>query len=260
MNPEPARPAKHKKPITFQMSDRHVRIDLAAAHRLAFRLGLNEGIANHFSARLMSEPDRFLITPRGLHWSEVCASRLLVVDFEGRICEGDGEVESSAFFIHSHILRARRDVACVLHTHQPHATSITMLDGGRLLPVSQTALRFHSRVAYEPDYAGAADQAQEGERLAKAMGDKAVLFHAHHGIIVAGESVARAFDDLYYLERASQLQLLAQSTGGELRVISDEIAAGYVSDARPNNLRKQAVTHFAALKRVLDHEEPGYAQ
>ena len=260
MNAEPARPATHKKPITFQMSDRDVRIDLAAAHRLAFRLGLNEGIANHFSARLTSEPDRFLITPHGLHWSEVCASRLLVVDFEGRIYEGDGEVESSAFFIHSHILRARGDVACVLHTHQPYATSITMLEGGRLLPVSQTALRFHARVAYEPDYAGAADQAQEGERLAKAIGDKAVLFHAHHGVIVAGESVARAFDDLYYLERASQLQLVAQSTGGELRVISDNVAERYVSDARPNNLKKQAIIHFAALKRVLDHEEPEYAQ
>lgn len=242
------------------MSDANRRIDLAAAHRLALRLGLNEGVSNHFSARLASDPDRFLITPHGLHWSEVRASRLLVVDGEGRILEGDGDVEPSALFIHSRILQARGDVACVLHTHQPYATTIAVLDGGRLLPVSQSALRFHSRVTYDHVYGGAADQAKEGERLAKAIGDKAVLFHGHHGVIVAGESVARAFDDLYYLERASQVQLLAQSTGGKLRFIPDDVAERYVSDARPNNLRKQAMKHFAALKRVLDREEPDYAE
>jgi ribulose-5-phosphate 4-epimerase/fuculose-1-phosphate aldolase len=236
-----------------------VRIDLAAAHRLALRLGLNEGIANHFSARLESNPNRFLVTPSGLHWSEIRASNLLVTDGEGRVLEGNGEVEASAFCIHSHILQARSDAACVLHTHQPYATTIAVLKGGRLLPVSQSSLRFHSRIAYEDTYKGAADQAAEGARLAQAMGDKAVLFHAHHGVIVAAESLARAFDDLYYLERASQLQLLAESTGGKLRFIPDDIAEQYAGRERPNNTRKQAVRHFAALKRILDREEPDYA-
>lgn len=242
------------------MSDSMLRVDLAAAHRLALRLGLNEAVANHFSARLESDPEQLLITPHGLHWSEVRASRLLVVDYEGRILEGDGNVEPSALFIHSRILRARPDVSCVFHTHQPYATSIAVLDGGRLLPVSQSALRFHRRIAYDDVYGGAADKAKEGERLAEAMGDKAVLFHAHHGVIVAGESVARAFDDLYFLERASQLQVLAQSTGEKLRLIPDDVAERYISEARPNNLRKQAATHFSALKRILDREEADYAE
>jgi ribulose-5-phosphate 4-epimerase/fuculose-1-phosphate aldolase len=133
------------------------------------------------------------------------------------------------------------------------------LDGGRLLPVSQIALRFHSRIAYCPVYSGAADNAAEGERLAKALGDKSILFHAHHGVIVAGVSVARAFDDLYFLERASQIQLLAQATGEKLRLIPDDVAERYASAARPNNLAKQAISHFAAFKRVLDREEPDYA-
>lgn len=242
------------------MNDASRRIDLAAAHRLALRMGLNEGVSNHFAVRLASDPNRFLVTPNGLHWSEVRASRLLVVDGEGQILEGDGDIEPSALFIHSRILRARGDVSCVLHTHQPYATTIAVLEGGRLLPVSQTALRFHSRIAYDDVYRGATDHAKEGERLARAMGDKAILFHAHHGVIVAGESVARAFDDLYFLERASQLQLLAQSTSGKLRFIPEKVAEKYASDARPNNLSKQATKHFAALKRVLDREEPDYAE
>lgn len=242
------------------MSDMDRRVDLAAAHRLALRFGLNDGIANHFSVRLESDPGCFLVTPYGLHWSEVSASSLLVVDGKGRILEGDGEVEPSAFFIHSRILQRRDDISCVLHTHQPHATAIAVLDGGRLLPASQIAIRFHSRIAYHPFYSGAADNAAEGERLAKAIGDKSILFHAHHGVIVAGASVADAFVDLYFLERASQIQLLAQATGEKLRLISDDVAERYTSSARTNNLAKQAISHFAAFKRLLDREEPGYAK
>ena len=241
------------------MSLADTRIDLAAAYRLAERFGLNEGISNHFTARVPGERDQFLVIPHGLYWSEVRASDLLVVDGEGRILEGDGEVEPSALFIHSRILRARSDAACVLHTHQTYATTITVLDSGRLLPISQNALRFHGRVAYDDVYGGAADHAQEGERLAQALGDKAVLFHAHHGVIVVGESIARGFDDLYFLERAAQVQVLAQSTGEKLRFIPDEIAEGYVSPSRPNNLGKQAKDHFRALKRILDKETPDYA-
>lgn len=241
-------------------SVREARIDLAAAYRLADRFGLNEGINNHFTARVPDEKDRFLVIPHGLHWTEVKASRLLVADGEGRIHEGDGEVEPSALFIHSRILAARPDANCVMHTHQTYATTLSTLDGGRLLPISQNALRFHHRVAYDDTYQGAADHAEEGERLAACMGDKAILFHASHGVVVVGESVARGFDDLYFLERACQVQILAQSTGAVLRRIPDAVAAGYVRDDRPNNLRKQAREHFAALKRVLHRESPDYAE
>jgi len=241
------------------MNDAELRIDLAAAHRLALRLGLNEGLSNHFSARLGSDPDRFLITPLGLHWSEICASRLLVLDSEGRIVEGEGEVDPSAFWIHSRILHARNDVSCVLHTHQPYATAIAVQEGGRLLPVSQIALRFHARVAYLETYRGAADNLEDAEELAHALGGKSVLFLAHHGIIAAANSVARAFGDLYFLERAARLQILAQSTGEKLRFIPCEVGDRYTSDSRANSLAKQAIRHFAALTRVLDRDESGYS-
>jgi ribulose-5-phosphate 4-epimerase/fuculose-1-phosphate aldolase len=231
------------------------RIELAAAYRLAARFGLNEGISNHFTARA---GEGFLVLPHGLHFSEVTASRLLLVDAKARVLEGEGEVEASALFIHSRVLQARPGARCVLHTHQPYATALTLIEKGRLLPVSQNALRFHGRVAYDEVYQGAADHAGEGERLARALGDKDVLFHAHHGVIVVGPSVAKAFDDLYFLERAAMVQVLAESTGRTLNPIGDEIARGYVREDRPNNLAKQAEDHFAALLRMLDREEPEY--
>jgi ribulose-5-phosphate 4-epimerase/fuculose-1-phosphate aldolase len=234
---------------------RLARIELAAAYRLAARFGLNEGISNHFTARV---DECFLVLPHGLHFSEVTASRLLLVDRDAKVLEGEGEVEASAVFIHSRVLQARPDAHCVLHTHQPYATALAVIENGRLLPVSQNALRFHDRVAYDGVYQGAADHAVEGERLARALGEKDVLFHAHHGVIVVGPSVAKAFDDLYFLERAAMVQILAESTGRPLAFIGDEVARGYVRESRPNNLAKQAIDHFAALLRMLDREEPEY--
>jgi ribulose-5-phosphate 4-epimerase/fuculose-1-phosphate aldolase len=233
-----------------------LRDDLAAAYRLAHIHGLNEGISNHFTARVSE--DRFLVIPHGLLWCEVTSTSLLLVNGSGEVIEGAGEVEPSALFIHSRILRARPDAACVMHTHQPYATALTVLKDGRLLPVHQNSLRFHDRIAYESDYQGAADVPDEGERLARALGDKDVLFHGHHGVIVVAPTIAKAFDDLYFLERAAMVQILAQSTGGALEMIPDGVAEGYVSETRPNNLTKQANEHFAAWKRWLGREAPGY--
>jgi ribulose-5-phosphate 4-epimerase/fuculose-1-phosphate aldolase len=234
---------------------RRVRIELAAAYRLAARFGLNEGISNHFTARA---GENFLVIPHGLHFREVTASRLLLVDREGQVQKAKGEIESSAFFIHSRILNARSDAQAVLHTHQPYTTALTLLENGRLLPASQNALRFHERIAYDDLYQGAADHVQEGDRLASVLAGRDVLFLAHHGVVVVGPSVAKAFDDLYFLERAAMVQVLALSTGGRLRSVGDDVARGYVREDRPNDLGKQARRHFEALLRILDREEPDY--
>ena len=239
---------------------REARIDLAACYRLAARYGLNEGISNHFTLRHPDRPDHFLVIPHGMHWEEVTAHSLLRVNQEGEVLEGDGEIEASAFFIHSRILRARPDSTTVLHTHMTFATTLTTFENGRLLPISQNALRFHGRVAYHDSYRGAADNDDEGMSLARSLGDKAVLFHANHGVVIVGDSVARAFDDLYFLERACEVQIRAQSTGESLRGISDEIAEAYVSESRANPLSHQADVHFRALKRLLDRDAPDYRE
>lgn len=237
---------------------KQARVDLAAALRMAARLGLHEGVCNHFSVRAPGTHDRFLVNPFGLHWSEISASRLLLVDGGGAVLEGSGTVEKTALHIHTGIHRRHPRAACVLHTHQPYATALTLLQDGRLEPASQNALRFYGDVAYDDAYNGLALDESEGARIADALGDKRVLLLASHGVIVVGPSIARAFDDLYYLERACEAQVLAQSTGLPLRRVPDEVARATRQEFMSSD--RYALAHFDAVKRILDRDEPGFAR
>lgn len=232
------------------------RVDLAAALRLAARFDLNEGICNHFSYAPPERPGCFLVNPFGLHWSQIRASDLLLVDNDGRVLEGDGELETTAFCIHSRIHMRHPRATCVLHTHMPYATTLTSLENTPLEPISQNALRYYNDVAYDPSYNGLAGDVDEGERMAAALGDKRVLFLANHGVVVVGGSVAKAFEDLYYLEKACQLQVLALSTGRPLKRVTDNIAA--TTFTKPEVEHHYANAHFAALKRLLDAEDATY--
>jgi ribulose-5-phosphate 4-epimerase/fuculose-1-phosphate aldolase len=236
-----------------------LRVDLAAALRWAARMDFSEGICNHFSVVVpdAERGERFLINPQGWHWSEITASALVLCDAEGTVLQGDNEVEATAFHIHSRVHLKAPHAKAVLHTHMPYATALCCLEGGRLEMAEQNALRFYERIAYDDDYNGVALDNDEGERIAHKLGNRDVLFLASHGVVVGGPSVAEAFDTLYYLERACMFQVLARSTGGTLRQIPDAMAA----HARAQIDRigpPQAVAHFAALKRILDREEPEY--
>ena len=240
------------------------RIDLAAALRWAARLGFGEGICNHFSMEIPPSnlsprtESRFLINPQGLHWSEVTPADLVVVDAQGRHVSGKHSVEPTAFFIHGAVHRGKPTAKCVLHTHMPYATSLTVVQQGRLEWASQTSLKFHGRVAYDEEYNGLALDEAEGERMCKKLADAEVLFLANHGVIVTGPTMAAAFDDLYYLERACMLQVLAYGTGKPLRVLSEDIAA---KTARQMSCEsQQAALHFEALMRLLDREEPRWRE
>ena len=238
-------------------TDRAARADLAAAFRLAVRMDLHEGVCNHFS--FMLDRTRFLLNRFGLHWSEVTASNLLCLDPAGALLEGEGEVEKTAFYIHSRIHLAHPAAKCVLHTHMPYATCLTLLEEGRLQMVEQNALRFRDDIAYDDVYNGLVVDNAEGDRLATALGQKRVMFLANHGVIVVGESVAEAFDSLYYLERACRLQVLARSMGGRLRAVRPEVVREthrmLAADAP-----KYAAAHFTALRRILEREEPEYSR
>lgn len=227
-----------------------------AALRWAERLGYSEGVCNHFSLALPGSNGQFLINPQGLHWSELTPADLVVVDAAGNKIAGNHSVEPTAFFIHGCVHRANSRAQCVLHTHMPYATALTIIEGGRLAWSSQNSLRFHGRVAYDEEYNGLALDAAEGDRLASRMREADVLFLANHGVLVCGSSVAHAFDDLYYLERACMLQVLAAGTGKPLRIVPEKIAA--MTRAQMDAERMQAELHLAALKRILDREEPGW--
>jgi ribulose-5-phosphate 4-epimerase/fuculose-1-phosphate aldolase len=232
------------------------RADLAAAFRWAARLDLHEGVCNHFSLLVPGRPDHFLINPHGRHFAEMRARDLLMVDADGRLVEGDAPPEPTAFFIHWRIHQAHPNAACVLHTHMPHSTALTMLEGGRLEMAHQTALMFHDRIAYDDDYQGLALDEGEGDRIARVLGDRPIAFLANHGVVVTGASVAEAFDALYYLERACRQQLLAMASGRPLKIIPPDVCertARQIDGERGN-----AFGHFAALRRLLDREEPDY--
>src|ERR1700687_1482120 len=158
------------------------RVDLAAAYRLAVRFGLNEGIDNHFTLMVPGSRDRFLLNAFGLHWSEVTASNLIVVDAKGNVVEGEGEAETTAVCIHAPIHVANPRAACIMHTHMPYATALSMIEGGRLEPASQNALSFYDQVAYDEDYQHLAMQTDEGARLSKILDGKRILLMANHGI------------------------------------------------------------------------------
>ena len=241
---------------------RRARVDLAACHRLAVRFGLNEGIDNHLTLLAPGQPDRFYLAPFGLHWSEVRASHFMEIDLEGNRWVGEGMVEDTALHIHLPVHRIAPRARCVLHTHMPYATALCMLENPRLEMAVQSALAFHEDVAYDMNYNGLAFDRSEGERLARVLGDKSVLMMGHHGALVIGRTVAEAFDRLYFLERACQAQVLALSTGRALRPIPPEVVRRTVDQLRGGTRvdgTERVDLHFAALKRLLDRDEPDYA-
>jgi ribulose-5-phosphate 4-epimerase/fuculose-1-phosphate aldolase len=169
-------------PSQAGLAEAQARADLAAAFRLAVRHDLHEGVCNHFSVALPG--GRFLLNRYGLHWSETTASSLLMLDASGRVLAGEGEYEATAFHILSRFHLAHPAAVCVLHTHMPYTTALAITEPGRLEMVEQNALRFHDDIAYDDNYGGLVMDHQEGDRLARLIGGKRVLFLANHGVIV----------------------------------------------------------------------------
>ncbi|WP_144108997.1 class II aldolase/adducin family protein [Paraburkholderia sp. BCC1886] len=243
------------------------RIDLAAAHRAAVMHEFHEGIANHFSLALPDPRGRFLVAPFGLHWAEIKATDFLVLDYEAQRIAGEGIVEQSALCIHLPIHQADPvRHAAVLHTHMPYTTALTRLADQRLLPIGQAELLLLKHIAYDDEYDGLAYDIDEGRRLAGLLGDKSILFLANHGVIVTGRTVSQAYDRLYLLERAARFQVLAYSTGQPLRLLSqaqqDKVHQQYTEGAKEGAAwtgKPYHELHFAALKRLLDKSNPGYA-
>ena len=228
---------------------RALRADLALALRAAAHHRLGEGVCNHFSIALPQRPDWFLLNPRGLQWSEVQGHDIVLVDAQGRQLAGAHPVEPTAMFIHAAVHRIAGK-ACVLHTHMPFATALTLTDLRALdTTLSQNAMRFHGRVAVDAAYNGLALDASEGERIARAMQGADVVFLGNHGVIVCGERIGHAFDDLYYLERACQAQVIALSTGRPLQPVQPELAARVA--AQTLGERMQSDLFFESLRRTL---------
>ncbi|MFG5777262.1 aldolase [Comamonas sp. J-3] len=225
-----------------------MREDMALALRAAAHFGLGEGVCNHFSMAL-PDGEHFLLNPRGLMWGEVQADDIVVVDAEGAVVAGGHAVEPTAMFIHAAVHKIARKT-CVLHTHMPYATALTLTQQRALdTSLSQNAMRFHGRLAVDSQYNGLALDYREGERIANAMQGADISFLGNHGVIVCGERMDYAFDDLYYLERACHAQVLAQSTGIALAPCDPALAARVAEQT--NSERLQSTLFFEALRRKL---------
>lgn len=226
-----------------------LRADLALALRAADYHGLAEGVCNHFSMELPDGSGRFLLNPRGLLWREIGPDDIVMIDVQGNRLAGRHSVEPTAMHIHAAMHRLG-EKACVMHTHMPFATALTLTQD-RLLDtrLSQNAMRFHGRVASDPHYNGFALDTREGERIARAMGNADIVFLGNHGVVVCGSRIDYAYDDLYYLERACMVQVLAASTGRPLMPVAETLAA-YVGE-QSNGERLQSELLFEALRRQL---------
>jgi ribulose-5-phosphate 4-epimerase/fuculose-1-phosphate aldolase len=222
--------------------------------------GFEEGIDNHFTACVPGKTDQYFVLPFGQHWSEARASDMMIFNEAGHTLEGKGVVELSAQSIHAPLHRLT-GAKVVLHTHQPWATALNMLQDNRLLPATQTAAFFHGRIAYDDTYTGLASSLEEGERLAALMGNKKILFMKNHGVVSVGDTVAEAYRRLYKLEKACQTQVLAMSTGKPLNILSDDVIQRVLTPAsadRHPRLERERL-YFEANMRILDRVNPGYA-
>lgn len=237
-------------PLDFNAPEvNRLKADLALALRAAFHHGLAEGVCNHFSVELPDGSGRFLLNPRGLLWREVQADDIVMIDAKGNKLAGRHEVEPTAMFIHGAIHRIAGK-ACVLHTHMPHATALTLTADRALDPtLSQTAMRFYGRMAVDANYNGLALDESEGERIARAMNGADVAFLGNHGVVVCGSRMDYAYDDLYYLERACQVQVLAASTGRPLLPVEAGMAKKVCEQTLGERL--QSELFFEALRRVV---------
>jgi ribulose-5-phosphate 4-epimerase/fuculose-1-phosphate aldolase len=238
--------------------ERQLRVDLAAAFRLAAELNWHEAVANHFSLAVSADGKRFLMNPRWRHFARIKASELLLLDVDDpETMSRPDAPDASAWCIHGQIHGAVPHARCILHVHPPYATAVAALADPTIKPIEQNTARYFRRIAIDLGYGGIADNEEEGRRLVQVLGHMKRVMMGNHGVLVVAATVAEAFDDLYYLERACQTLVLAYATGQKLNVMSDEIAE---RTARGwEDYKDAAFSHFEELKRGLDAKDPSYA-
>lgn len=236
---------------------RRARIDLAACFRAAANAGFAEGVCNHFSAVVPGHDDYFLVNPYGMAFAEITASDLLICDYDGNVIDGSGTPEETAFYIHSRLHKHLPRARVAFHTHMPYATALCALQGRPLRWIGQNSLRFYGRTIVDEHYNGLALDNTEGDRIAASIGDAEIVFMKNHGVMIIARTIEEAWDDLYYLERACQVQVMAESTGRKLQEVSDDLAR-QTCDQFLGCRQPAARTHLDSVKRILNKQCPEF--
>lgn len=243
--------------VPERVDEQTLRIDLAAAFRLAVAFDWHESVGNHFSAAVSTDGKQFLMNPRWRHFSQIRATDLLLLDADDPgVMRTPNAPDPSAWSIHGSIHRLRPQARVLLHCHPPYATALACLKDPTLKPIDQNTARFFGIVGIDMNYGGLADDAVEGARLASAFGNHAILLMGNHGVTVTAGTVAEAFEHLYFFERASKTLMLAYASGQPLNVMPDEIAEKTAAGWQAYN--DTAFAHFEALKAMLDRQDSSY--
>ena len=245
------------KKNNFSQEEWSNRVNLAACYHLADYFQMSDIIWNHITSKTSNEKETFLINPFGLRYNEITASNLVEVTPEGKVINSDSSINDTGYIIHGAIHRARKDIACVMHTHSRAGLAVSCFEDG-LQPMIQDAAIFYNRVSYH-DWEGMSTESEECERLSKSLGKNNVMILRNHGLLTCGSTIAETFMLMYYLDRACKNQIDTMSVGMKLTVPSDnimEFAAGQYDDPR----FKLGKHEWPALLRLLDDNKSIYNQ
>ena len=236
------------------------RVDLAACYRLILRYGMHDQIYNHISARVPGGDDgHFLINAWGLHYSEVTASNLYKIDLDGNVAlkpDTPFGVNTAGFLIHSAVHGARSDLQCVIHTHTRAGMAVAAMKHG-VLPLNQVAMRFYESVGFH-DFEEPFGDLSERDRIARDLGPHDVLILRNHGLLAGGHSIQEAFNTMYWLEQACQVQVDVMASGAELVLPSKEMALKMSARYKKHPERIMGMLEWDAMVRLLDREDPSY--
>jgi ribulose-5-phosphate 4-epimerase/fuculose-1-phosphate aldolase len=247
-----ARPAK-EAPMTE--AERNARVELAAAYRIFAMLGWTEMIFNHITVRVPGPEVRFLINPFGLHYREVKASNLVLIDTEGNpVRETEWPVNRAGFVIHSAIHGSIREAHCVMHTHTTTGMAVACLEEG-LSPHNFYGAMLVGKLAYH-EFEGVTVEPGEKERLVRDIGDKPAVILRNHGLLTWGPSVPEAFMMLWTLQRACDVQIAA-SRAGAVHPIRPEVFPQTVREGGPAE-KRTCDDVFGALRRQVDAIDASY--
>jgi len=232
--------------------------DLAAVFRWTAKLNMHEGIANHFSVCHPDSNGSFYVNGTGQHFSNIKASDLVLIEennFE-KMKNKPEIVDPTAINIHGAIHKKVPHAKCILHVHSKYATALSCLKDPTLPPIDQNTMRFYNRIALFDDFGGLGFE-EESEKMAHSIGNHSTLLLANHGILTAAPTIAQAFDDLFYFEKACETYLTALSTGKELNIASNEVAEKTAQDWE-NYSTDMAGLHLKAIRSILDSEDSSY--
>ncbi|MFM1909211.1 MAG: Decarboxylase NovR [Pseudomonadota bacterium] len=245
------------RPARFSEPEWEARVQLAACYRIFAHLRWEELIYNHISVRVPGEDGHFLINPFGLHYSEVTASNLVKVDVDGNIVgHSDWPINPAGFTFHSAIHATLAHAHCVMHVHTTPTMAVCCLQDG-LSYTNFYAAQLYGQVAYHT-FEGITVRADEGQRILASSGGKPVLLLRNHGPVVMGRTLAQAFNLMWLVQRACEVQVASQALG-PLQPITEQALQACVRDSLNFNPKFGAgEDSFAAMQRLMDRIDPSY--